>query len=253
MRPLPLLAIAFAVSAAASAQDFTGVCRASSSYDLSVTPDALRFDRAGPAPRRIELHDGRLVVDGAAVRVSREDGDRLRLFEHDLRALVPRVKAVAREGVDLAAAALRAEAARLDLDADTQGELDGQLATHTAALKRRIDASTSTHDWQGEALERQQAAIVADLAPLLVADLGRQALAAALEGDLAAAARLRDGAATLTGDLRPRLERRMQALRPKVAALCPSIDHLYELQRGVRGANGRLLDLLDSGGATSAP
>jgi hypothetical protein len=37
----------------------------------------------------------------------------------------------------------------------------------------------------------------------------------------------------------------MQALRPKIQALCPDIRQLYELQHGVRGAKGAPLDLLD--------
>jgi hypothetical protein len=59
-----------------------------------------------------------------------------------------------------------------------------------------------------------------------------------------AAASLRDRASDLATQLRPRLERRMQALRPQIQALCPSIRRLAELQQGVRGANGQPLNLL---------
>ncbi|MEO5558671.1 MAG: hypothetical protein ABIO49_02870, partial [Dokdonella sp.] len=97
----------------------------------------------------------------------------------------------------------------------------------------------------GDVIERYATDIAADIAPLLAADLGQQAIAAALEGDVDAAAALRDRAADLNDNLRPRLERRMQALRPQIEALCPSMRRLYELQRGVRGPNGRPLDLLD--------
>ena len=40
------------------------------------------------------------------------------------------------------------------------------------------------------------------------------------------------------------LQQRMQALRPQIAALCPSIRRLAELQQGVRDGNGRPLNLL---------
>ena len=89
--------------------------------------------------------------------------------------------------------------------------------------------------------------IAADLVPLLAADLGQQAINAALNGDLQTAASLRDRAATLATDLQPRLQQRMQALRPQVEALCPSIQRLAELQQGVRGSNGRPLNLLQIG------
>lgn len=245
MRSLPWLLALCLCSAAVRAQDLVDTCRASSSYDLTVLRDRLAFDRAAPAPRRIELRNGRVDVDGAPLRANAEQIDRLALFEHDLRALVPKAKAVARDGVDLAVQALRAEAAGLHLGADTRQRLDAVLAARAAELRQRIDASDSTRDWQGEAFERWSENVAAELVPLVAADLGTQALSAAAAGDLDAAAALRDRAAGVAGDLRPRLERRMQALRPRIQALCPSVRHLYELQRGVRGANGRPLDLIE--------
>jgi hypothetical protein len=239
------IALAFAATGYAQAQDLSGTCHASSSYDLTVASDSLVFDRAGPAPRQIQLHNGKLGIDGAPVHLNTEDRDRLALFEQQLRALVPKARGVADNGVDLAVKAVRAETAGLGVSADTQAQLDAKLAARGAELKRRIAASISTHDWQGDAFDRYADDIAADIAPLLAADLAQQAVSAAVNGDLDAAASLRDRAADLTGDLRPRLERRMQALRPQVQALCPSIKRLYELQRDVRGANGRPLDLLD--------
>lgn len=229
----------------AQAQDWSETCGASSSYDLTVAPDRLQFDRAAPAPRRIELRDGRIRADGAALRSSAEEADRVALFEHDLRALVPKAKAVARDGVDLAAQALRAEAASLGLAEETRRRLDATVAARGAELKRRIAASNDTREWQGEAFERWTEEVAAEIVPLLAADLGAQALAAVATGDLEAAASLRERADRLAGELRPRLERRLQALRPRVQALCPSIRHLYELQSGVRGPGGRPLGLLE--------
>lgn len=248
MHTIPLLAsICVCAVVPAQAQELADVCHASSSYDLTVTTGALVFDRAVPAPRRIELREGRLVVDGAATAANAEQRDRLALFEQELRALVPDVKRVARNGVDLAAAAVRDESVRLRLGAETRSELARQVAAHAADLKRRIDASTSTHDWQGDAFDRYANDIVAGVAPLVAADLGQQAVTAAVGGDLDAAASLRDRAAGLTGGgLQRDLQGRLQAsLRPQVQALCPSIRRLAELQRDVRGADGRSLDLLE--------
>jgi len=243
MPPIAWIAASWlALAPAAKTDDLADVCHASSSYDLTVAPDSLLFDRAEPAPRRIELRGGKANVDGVAGRSNAEDADRLALFEQDLRALVPKGKAVAASGVDLLAKAGRAEAAGLGLGAQTQAELDRRVAAHVAELERRIAASTSTHDWQGDAFERY----AADIAPLVAADLGAQAVDAAVSGDLERAASLRERAATLAGgDLPARLQARLQALRPQIRALCPSIERLYELQRGVRDAKGRPLDLLE--------
>lgn len=247
MRSLSCLLAACAGVGVAQAQDLADTCRASSSYDLTLGSDRLVFDRAAlaPPPRRVELRDGRIDADGTPLRTNAEQVDRMALFEHDLRALVPKARAVARDGVDLAVQALRAEAAGLRLGADTQRRLDAILDARAAGLKQRIETSASTRDWQGEAFERWTEDVAAEIVPLLAADLGAQALAAAAGGDLEAAAALRDRAAGVATDLRPRLERRMQALRPRIEALCPAIRHLYELQRGVRDANGRPLALLE--------
>ena len=240
------LAATFALAAggAVQAQELANSCHASSSYDLTIAPSALLFDRADPAPRRIELRAGKLLIDGAQEHVNTEDSDRLEMFEHQLRDLLPRMRSVGERVVDLATQALRAETATLDLTANTQTELDHRLASRAAGLKRRIALSTSTHDWQGDAFDRYTDDVAADIVPLLVADLGTQAVSVALSGDLDAAATLRDRAAHLADGFQTRIERRMQALLPQIQTLCPSIVRLYDLQRDVHDANGRPLGLL---------
>jgi hypothetical protein len=240
---LPLLLTA----AGLHAQDLATTCHASSSYDLTLQPDGLLFDRSGPAPRRVLLQDGTLHTDGQPVALNDEDQDRLTLFSRDLRALVPRVKAVADRGVDLAVETMREQAVNLNLSADTRAELDHRLADDASQLKQRIAASQSTHDWDGGAANQYANQIAGDIVPLLAADLGQQALNAAMSGDLQAAASLRDRASTLATQLQPRLQQRMQALRPQIQALCPDIHRLAELQQGVRGGNGQPLDLLQIG------
>ncbi|MHB1057479.1 MAG: DUF2884 family protein [Rhodanobacter sp.] len=226
------------------AQDLAATCHASSSYDVTLKSDSLLFDRAAPAPFHVELQHGALRTDGAVVPLNAESEDRLALFERELRALAPRVRTVARNGVDMAAQALRAEAGGMNLTADTRAEFDRRLEEHANELKRRISVSQSTRDWQGDAANQTMNRIAADLLPLLASDLGQQALNAALSGDLQAAAGLRDRATTLATELQPRLQSRMQALRPQIEALCPSIRRLASLQQGVRGSNGQPLNLL---------
>lgn len=245
---LRLLSVSFALLAAGPAlhaQDLATTCHASSSYDLTLKPDGLLFDRPQPAPFHVQIVEGSLRTDGKAVPLSDESQDRLALFERELRALVPRVRAVATDGADLAVRAIHDEAAGLQLAPATRAELDRRLAAQAAELKQRIAQSNSTHDWQGEQAQQYADRMIGDLAPLVAADLGQQALAAAMNGDLEAAARLRDEAADLSTRLQPRLQQRMQALRPQVQALCPAIRRLADLAREVRAADGRPLDLVE--------
>lgn len=232
---------------ATHAQDLATTCHATSSYDLTITPDRLRFDRPQPGPNQVELHDGSLRTDGAAVSLRPDEQDRLALFERDLRALAPRVKAVAVKGVDLMVSAMHDEGARLSLAPDTRAELDRRVAARAAELKQRLAASNSTHDWQGNLADQYANQVASDLLPLIANDLGQQAMNAAMTGDLQTAANLRDTAADLATQLRPRLEQRLQALAPQIQALCPSVERLAELQQGIRGAGGQPLDLLQVG------
>jgi hypothetical protein len=226
------------------AEDLSTVCHATSSYDLTLQTDSVLFDRPSPAPTRVELQHGSLRTDGIAVALDPAQQDRMTLFERDLRALAPRVRTVAQNGVDMAVQALRAEAAGLGLRADTRAELERRLNTQAAELKRRIAGSQSTHDWQGDAAQQYANQAIGNLMPLVAADLGQQAIDAALAGDLQAAASLRDRAGSLATDLQPRLQQRMQALRPQIEALCPAIERLGRLQQGVRDNRGQPLHLL---------
>ena len=229
------------------AQDLAETCHASSSYDITLKPSSLSFDRPSPAPFHVDLQGGTLRTDGQAVSLNAENQDRLVLFERQLRALVPQVRTVARHGVDMAVQGLRAEADGMGLSADTRAELDRHLNTHAIELKRRITVSQSTHDWQGDFADQTMNQIGADLLPLLASDLGNQAINAALSGDLQTAASLRDRASSLATELQPRMQQRLQALRPQIQALCPAIDKLASLQQGVRGSHGQLLNLLQVG------
>jgi hypothetical protein len=249
MRYLPIVLLGLlACTTGVHAQQLAATCHASSSYDLTVQPDSLLFDRAAPSPRRVLLHDGSLRIDGHAVALNDEARDRLTLFERDLRALVPRAKAVADRGVDVAVQAIRSEAAGLNLGANTRAELDRRLAADAADLKQRIAASHSTHDWHGTAANEYAQRLATDIVPLLAADLGQQALSAALSGDLQGAAALRERASSLASDWPARLQQRMQVLRPQIEALCPDIRRLATLQQGVRDGQGQPLDLLQAGG-----
>ncbi|MGN6330004.1 MAG: DUF2884 family protein [Rhodanobacter sp.] len=244
---LLVLPCALLAATSLSAQEWAATCHASSSYDVTLKPASILFDRPSPAPFHVEMQQGALRTDGNAVHLNAEQQDRLTLFERELRALAPRVRTVAQHGLDLAVQALQDETRTMSLGADTRAELDRRLAAHTATFRQRIAASNSTHDWQADVVDQYANQIAADVLPLLANDLGQQALDAAMRGDLQTASRLRDQATGLASGLRPRLEQRMQALQPQIAALCPAITRLADLQQGLRGSKGQPLNLLHVG------
>lgn len=227
---LPLLAVL-----AASPQDADAawnVCRAASSYDLTLG-SGLTFERAAPAPRRVEMRDGRLRVDGAPAALNAEDSDRVALFERNVRTLVPQVKTLAERGADLAAQAVRAQVASIAPAAAADPQFDARLAARTRELKARIAASTSTKDWQGEALDTYAQNVAADVLPIVGADVAQQALDLAMQGDLAGAAALKDRAADLQPELEARIRARLRTLEPDARRLCPTLRELDRLEAGI--------------------
>jgi hypothetical protein len=231
----------------AHAKNLLDACHASSSYDVTIKPDAILFDRAQPAPRRVRMHEGTLRVDGTPVTLGAADHGRMVRFEQTVRALEPKVKTIADQAVDLAAQAVREQAAQSTPQLAASGQLDARLNADARDLKARIARSHSTHDWQGPAFQKYVNQTVADIMPLLANDLLQQAITVAVSGDLDAAAQLRNRAANLATTLQTRVQQRLQVLRPKVQALCPSLQRLDWLESGIDTPlpGGARLDLID--------
>lgn len=250
-----LATVALGMCALASAGSLADVCHASSTYDLTVRPTGLMFDRSGSPPRTVSMHAGTLRVDGANVKLNTEDRDRVRLFERDVRALVPRVKAIATHGVDMAADTLRAQVATLAPSAAASGVLGQRIDTDVADIKARIARSNSTHDFQGKAFDQYASKVAADIVPLIAADMGQQAINAAMSGDLQRAAQLRNQALNVAGSLETRLRQSLQPLRPQIKALCPDIQSLDTLESGITSPlpSGGRLNLVEIDAAPAHP
>jgi hypothetical protein len=230
----------------ARAEDPFAACGATTPFEvIDFGADAIAFERVAPAPRRVAWHDGQLRVDGALVRLGAEDTDRMALFARELRALVPKVKAIAQRAVDVATGVVRSETRKLLADAGDRAELDARISAHAAKLRARINAARDTRAWTNDAFEHEVAGWADDLAPLLGRAIANRAVGAALAGDLDAAQSLQASAGELAIGLQPRIARALEVLRPDIEALCPALSRLQEAQLGVRDGRGRALDLVD--------
>ena len=242
--------VAACVAGGVAAQDTAAIsCGVASTYDLTVRTDALLFERPEVAPRSVRMHDGGLVTDGRVVNLRPDEQDRVALFERNVRTLVPKAKAIASDGVDIAARAVRDEVSRASPNSLTSGELDRTLASRVADIKKRIATSQSTRDWQADAMRAYAQEIVSDITPLLTQDVGGEAMQLAMNGDLQGAAALRDRVADVSTGGQARVLAKLEAaLRPRVQALCPSVRQLVDLQSGLHDASGQSLLLVETGG-----
>jgi len=113
------------------------------------------------------------------------------------------------------------------------GQLDTRLDAVTGDLKARIARSHSSHDWHGPAFQKYTTRTAARIVPVLASGLLQQAVAMAVGGNLDGAAQLRQRAARMTTALRMRVRQKLQALRPQVQALCPSLQRIDQLESGI--------------------
>lgn len=231
------------------AQDTLDVCHAHSSYDLTVAPDALVFDRADAAPHEVRMHGGTLVVDGKAITLGPADQGRVQAFQRGVRDLIPEVRDLATQGVDLAAQAVREQARESAPQLAASGELDRRMDAEVAGFKSRIADSDSTHDWHGQAFRQYVGQRVAGIVPLLAGGMLQQSVGLAMSGDLDGVARLRGQAANLSAALQTRIRHKLTRLKPRIRALCPSVEALDRLEDGLdaRMPDGSRLNLLTVG------
>ena len=104
-------AASLALCGAAKAHDIQihdGQCGYSTDFDVHITQDGINFWRDTGRPGKVVMHDGHLSVDGRDVVVSTDDAARLRDYETQVRSLLPEVAEIAREGVNIGFAAMRA-------------------------------------------------------------------------------------------------------------------------------------------------
>lgn len=246
MRVAALLVAVLIFSGVAHAQDPGAVCRASTSYDITLRADSMLFQRAAPNARDIVLSHGALRINGNEIALHAEDRDRVALIERDARALVPQVKMIARHAVDLGAQAVREEVAAYAPQAVDDPQFTQTLDSHVRGLKARIAASVGTRDWNQEDLNHIVDAAAADLLPIVAEDAAQQALGALAGGSAPMAGALAMGPSGLQAELESRVRAKMPALIPQVRALCPALHEIDRLQSGINAKlPGGRLDLID--------
>jgi len=237
-----MLALAMAAGARAA-------CPVRSAYDITVTPQALVFDRSSGPVRRIEMRGGALSDRGKAIVLNAADRDRVSRFEQAARALLPRIRQIGSRAVDLMVAAVREEAVATSPKSAANPQLNARLDARAADFKARIARSSSSKEWRGNAFNRYAAEALTDVVPLIGGDLAQQALDATLRGEFSRAAALGQRAAGVRASLERRVRARLDALQPDMEKLCPALRRLDALEKAVVAplTDGTRLDLLEIG------
>ncbi|WP_213949810.1 DUF2884 family protein [Luteibacter sp. dw_328] len=217
----------------------------STPYDVDVTAAGLSFHRTDGVPAEVFLHDGAIRVDGKAVAVSGGDADALRRYEAGVRALMPQVATIAREGVELGFSAMTTVTLSF-ADGDQRGRMLEKLKRKQIEALREIDEGVGSGHWSANRMTETVAGSVSDSVGELVGSVTSSAVTAALSGDASKVAALQARADSLDKAMDREMNKRSKALEAKSNAICPQLNDLASLQQGwgVRLANGKPLELM---------
>ncbi len=246
MRPLIIAALLLVASPLALARSFNS-CDIESEFDLTLHPNRLELTREDDLPRRVELVDGRLWLDNREQRLTAADKARILRFEAEVRALAPRVRTVALEGVAIAVDAIGMVITHLGGDSTRLDELRQELSQHGREWEQRIRAAQSTRDWGTDADAAFAGKLVAQMVPAIAGEMASSAVRAALSGDEAKLQAIEARAEGLEKEIEKRIEARADRLEIAAKALCPSLHELDRIDNDltVRTSDNRRLELLE--------
>jgi DUF2884 family protein len=215
-------------------------------YDVSVARNGIDFTRADGTPVKVFMHDGRLTVDGRDVRVSDADAHRLRDYEGAVRALVPEIAAIAREGIDIGYSAMTTVAATFVQDGDARRSMLAKLERNHARALARLDESIGAGRWRQHEVDDLVESVVGDSVSEVVGSVTGDAVSAALSGDSAKIAGLEARANSLDKAIDHEVNKRADKLGDRARALCPRLADLDHLQKtwAIRLADGSPLVLM---------
>lgn len=228
-----LLAFGVAVAAPAVAGEIHfdhNQCDYDTSYDVFVTDAGVRFARNEGVPSKVFMHDGQLRVDGRDVAVSAADADSLRRYEAEVRAAVPEVAGIAREGLDIGFSAITTVAATFVQDGDQRSEVMERLNRKHAAALRGIDNTLGRGEWRKGALGDTIGDAIEDTVQELVSTVTAGAVKAALSGDEAQLAALEARADALDDAIERNVDKRADKLSDRADLLCRKFDAMNDMQ-----------------------
>lgn len=224
-------------------------CSIDSHYDLNLSAGSLDFTQdSAYGHAKVRISGDRLFVDGKEVALSSEDRRRIGDFDHNVRALVPQVRAIAIDAVGIAFDAVTRVAETFADDEAEAGKMRARLADTRKAMNAKLDAEMANRPFDDKVLEDTVERAVKDIVPIIVGDIVGKAIKVAMSGDEAAAKRLEQRADQLDRTIEREVEGRAKDLEKRAEAFCADLRELDKLEDGLayRQDNGKPLDLIQT-------
>lgn len=218
-------------------------CEIDSKYDLKVEANRLIFSRSDS---EVAFSQGQLSIDGNAVVLSRADSERVAAFEREVRALIPEIKTIAADAVDIAFTALERVVDTFSSEANRAGFVS-ELAAMRGEIREAVANAQSSEAFNESAFQDRIEGFVSRIAPRIAGEFAAQAVTAALSGDEGAARNIEERANRLEKEIEASVEAPARALEARVNALCPRVEALDRIDNELelRLPNGDPLNLLE--------
>ena len=241
-----LMAIGMGTSFSANADTLR--CNIESDYEFSQQGRTLIFSRDAAPGKRILIQDSRLIVDGKAMVLSAGDKQRVGQFESEMRLLIPQVKQVSTEAVDIAFAAL------IEVSQAFNGEHHNPTVVklQNARIELRNSIARDPALFINENLDKKIIdPIMSDFVPDLVGAAVRQALSLAFSGDEKKARAFEKRMDNMGREIETKVEARAKKLEPMATSMCNRVRNMDRIEDGisVRLSSKEKINLLD----TNAP
>jgi hypothetical protein len=206
-------------------------CGFTANYDVRVNADGIAFDRGSGEPTSVFMHDGRLRVDGKGVALSDADAGRLRQYEGEVRALLPEVAGIVREGLDIGFSAMTVVATTFAENGEDRTRLLERLNRNHAAALEQLDQGIGHGVWKRHEVAQVIEDGVQNAVSDMVGTVTASAVKAALSGDQAKVAALEARADSLDKTIDREVDARADKLGERAQALCPRLTELEQLQQ----------------------
>jgi hypothetical protein len=244
MKGLILLA-AMSLSASFSAYAESLECNFESDYTFSQQGRTLVFSKEASPGKRIMIQDGRMVIDGKELSLSADDKTRVSEFENEMRLLIPQVKLVTSEAIDIAFTAL-IEVSR-GLNGEENNTTIRKLQNAQVTLHNSLNKNSAliiNDDIDEKIIEP----IVTDFVPDVVSAAVKQALAIAFSGDDSKAKAFEARMDNMGKEIETKVEARAQKLEPLAQAMCGRLRNMDKIEDSMafRLSNKQKINLLDT-------
>jgi hypothetical protein len=216
-------------------------CDVDSRYSVDTYRRAFLFTDEDGNPTEIGIGGGRLFIDGKEATLTAADHARLRQMETEMQLLVPEMRKVAVEAVDIAFTALTEVARGLSNNPeDTVSRLE---SSHRRVRSEMTEKPLSV--FNDEAMGDIVKPIITKFIPDIVGGAISSALSAAFGGEQKAQ-EFEKRMERMERELERKVENRAEALEPLADAMCKRLDRIDDLDDSLeyRLPNGDSLQLL---------